>query len=75
MAKIEPIKNKKGEVIHPITDTQAVEGLAEELAYKQETLVSGENIKKINGESILGNGNLIIGGGGGGAPNKTRCFR
>lgn len=65
MAKIEPIKNKRGEVIYPITDTQAVEGLAEELAYKQETLVSGENIKKINGESILGGGNIIITGGGG----------
>jgi hypothetical protein len=27
---------------------------------KQETLVSGGNIKQINGESILGGGNLVI---------------
>lgn len=29
----------------------------------QEKLVSGENIKTINGESILGNGNITIEGG------------
>ena len=29
----------------------------------QETLVSGQNIKTINGESILGSGNLVIAGG------------
>lgn len=34
---------------------------------KQETLVSGENIKTINGQSILGSGNIDIQGGGGGA--------
>ena len=32
---------------------------------KQDTLVSGENIKTINGESILGSGNIEIQGGGG----------
>jgi hypothetical protein len=37
---------------------QAVQG-------KQDTLVSGENIKTINGESILGSGDLTIEGGGG----------
>lgn len=37
---------------------QAVEG-------KQDTLVSGENIKTINGDSILGSGDLTIEGGGG----------
>lgn len=31
---------------------------------KQETLVSGENIKTINGEPILGKGNIVTGGGG-----------
>ncbi len=40
---------------------------------KQDTLKSGENIKTINGESILGEGNIIIAGGdtgsgGGNAP-------
>lgn len=33
----------------------------------QESLVSGTNIKTINGQSILGSGNLEIGGGGGGS--------
>lgn len=32
----------------------------------QETLVSGTNIKTINGESILGSGNIAVSGGGGG---------
>ena len=32
---------------------------------KQDTLVSGTNIKTINGESILGEGNITIEGGGG----------
>jgi len=36
---------------------------------KQDTLVSGTNIKTINGQSILGSGNLSISGGGGGATN------
>ena len=34
-----------------------------DLSSKQDTLVSGENIKTINGESILGPGNMIIQGG------------
>lgn len=33
---------------------------SEELSGKQDTLVSGENIKTINGESILGGGNIDI---------------
>lgn len=33
--------------------------------YKQDELVSGENIKTINGESILGSGNITISGGSG----------
>lgn len=37
-----------------------------ELATKQATLVSGTNIKTINGNSILGSGDLSITGGGGG---------
>lgn len=36
------------------------------IAGKQEELVSGENIKTINGNSILGEGNLVIEGGEGG---------
>ena len=33
---------------------------------KQNTLVSGSNIKTINGNSLLGSGNITISGGGGG---------
>lgn len=33
---------------------------------KQDTLVSGTNIKTVNGNSLLGSGNITISGGGGG---------
>lgn len=36
----------------------------EQLNQKQDTLVSGTNIKTINGESVLGSGDLTISGGG-----------
>ena len=39
----------------------------EQLNQKQDTLVSGTNIKTINGESVLGSGDLTISGGGGGS--------
>ena len=42
-----------------------------ELNKKQEGLVSGENIKTINGQSILGRGNIKIEGGGGGTMGET----
>lgn len=38
---------------------------------KQDALVSGTNIKTINGNSILGSGDLVISGGGGGASGWT----
>ena len=38
----------------------------EEVNAKQDTLISGENIKTINGNSILGSGNIEIQGGSGG---------
>lgn len=34
---------------------------------KQDKLVSGTNIKTVNGQSILGSGNIAIEGGGSGA--------
>ena len=40
--------------------------LETQLAGKQDTLVSGTNIKTINGQSLLGSGNITIQGGGGG---------
>lgn len=41
-----------------------VSALESDMANKQPTLVSGTNIKTINGNSILGEGNLVIEGGG-----------
>lgn len=38
---------------------------------KQDTLVSGQNIKTINNQSILGPGNITISGGGGGSGTDT----
>lgn len=37
---------------------------ASDILSKQDTLVSGSNIKTINNESLLGNGNIDLGGGG-----------
>lgn len=46
--------------------TGAITGLAttSQVGAKQDTLVSGTNIKTINGESLLGSGDLTISGGG-----------
>ena len=42
----------------------------QDISGKQDTLVSGTNIKTINGSSLLGPGNIVIeGGGGGGSEN------
>lgn len=42
-----------------------LEPLKTSISNKQDTLVSGTNIKTINGESILGSGNIAISGGSG----------
>lgn len=44
---------------------QTIATLTSALASKQNTLVSGTNIKTINGESILGSGDLVVVGGSG----------
>ena len=43
-----------------------VDSLIPNISTKQDTLVSATNIKTINGESILGSGDLVISGGGSG---------
>ncbi|MBK9497427.1 MAG: hypothetical protein IPO08_23475 [Xanthomonadales bacterium] len=40
--------------------------LQAQVSGKQDTLVSGTNIKTLNGQSLLGSGNLAVSGGGGG---------
>ena len=51
-------KGASGEVITP----SEIEQIEQELQNKQDKLVSGENIKTINNQSILGSGNLEIEG-------------
>ncbi len=41
-------------------DISTVEGLADALSAKQESLVSGINVKTVNGQSVIGSGNLVI---------------
>ena len=41
------------------------------LSSKQDTLVSGTNIKTINGTSVLGSGDITISGGGGSTPTDV----
>lgn len=65
MAKIQYIKDKENVTVYPVTHERAVRDsnnvtLETKLGQKQETLVSGTNIKTINNESILGSGNLSI---------------
>lgn len=42
-----------------------------DVSNKQDTLVSGTNIKTINGNSLLGSGDIVISGGGGGGYDDT----
>lgn len=45
----------------------AVKAAYDHASSKQDALVSGENIKTINGESLLGSGDITVGGSGGGS--------
>ena len=44
--------------------------VTQQLSNKQDTLISGTNIKTINGTSILGSGDIVIAGGTGTVPVK-----
>ena len=81
MKKKEYIKDKQNNIIYPVTHEDAVidsngiklkDKIDAELDTKQDTLVSGENIKTINNVSILGEGNIYIQGGGGEDPNAVK---
>lgn len=50
---------------YPATIGDRVTALEREMQGKQSTLVSGTNIKTVNGESLLGSGDITIEGGGG----------
>ena len=70
MAYIKQLKDvDTGDAIFPITHVDAVingsgSSVSNLLNAKQDTLVSGTNIKTINNESLLGSGNISIQGGG-----------
>ena len=53
-----------GDLTQYWTSAQTQSAITEAVSGKQETLVSGTNIKTINNESILGSGNITIQGGG-----------
>ena len=64
------LKDKLGTRFFPVTHINAVRddmgtSLASMLEAKQDTLVSGTNIKTVNNNSLLGSGNIDIQGGGG----------
>lgn len=60
----------KGLSTNDYTDADKAKLAGIDLSTKQDTLVSGTNIKTINGSSLLGSGNIVIeGGGGGGSEN------
>ena len=59
------------------TNDKSTFALKSELTSKQDTLVSGNNIKKINSQSLLGEGNIEIKVEGGGitdAPNDGKLY-
>ena len=57
------LNETKKELTDEINETK--KELTDEIVKKQDILVSGTNIKTINGESLLGEGNIEIQGGGG----------
>ena len=64
------LEDERGNRQYPVSTTDVVVdadgvSVATLLSRKQDRLVSGQNIKTINGKSILGSGDLVIEGGGG----------
>lgn len=62
------LKDKNGNRQYPVTSTEVVVdadgvSVADLLDRKQPTLVSGVNIKTVNGKTLLGEGDLVIEGG------------
>ena len=55
----------KADTATTYTKTETDNAITAATSTKQDTLVSGTNIKTINNQSILGEGNITIGGGGG----------
>lgn len=78
MAKIRYIEDKEGGIVLPVTHERGVVDssgttLETKLGGKQATLVSGENIKTINNESLLGSGNIEVAAGDVSLRNNTEA--
>lgn len=72
------VNGKTGAVVLKTSDLQNNSGFITNNYHdptKQDTLESGVNIKTINGESILGRGNLEVGGGGSTTPKTNGFFK
>jgi len=66
---VKMLKDKDGTLFVPLVNSDAIimngsDTLQDLLDEKQDTLVSGTNIKTINNTSLLGSGNITISGGG-----------
>ena len=59
--KVLPGSDTSGEIPQP--DETIYEQILKNLGQKQDTLISGENIKTINGQNILGAGDIEVNGG------------
>ena len=57
------LKNKS--YLTSVPDTYALKSEIPDISTKQDTLVSGSNIKTVNGNSLLGSGDITIEGGSG----------
>lgn len=68
-----PTKSQFNAALLEKADNSTVVNLQNALNAKQDALVSGTNIKTINGNPILGGGNLNIGGEGGAIQTSTKA--
>lgn len=59
-ATVETLEDELGDDYYTKSETSGATEIANALANKQDTLVSTVNIKTINGESVLGSGNIHI---------------
>ena len=59
---------------YPVLSVSDDVALKSDISNKQDTLVSGVNIKTINGIDILGEGNIIIQGGEGGSVDMSNYY-
>lgn len=80
-AKVDAIPEnpKYTDTVYDDTDlsgrVSTIEGKESGWDAKQDALVSGTNIKTVNGESLLGGGNIEIQGGGGGEENVIETVK